>query len=160
MTGRQSADAYRVHVVLDGLTSTLLRCLEERTHINIKAKVGEREVPLSVWAHKGEEERAAFAFGRTPQMVEFFSQLFGYDYAWDKYDQVVLRNFAGAMETTTMVGFEESHLKTPDDPVDDGPYYDKASPLWSYEDTISHELAHHWFGDLLTCRSLASKRPI
>ncbi len=121
-----------------------------------KARVGEREIPLSVWAHRGEEERAAYAFRHTPQMIEFFSQLFGYDYAWDKYDQVVLRNFNGAMETTTMVGFQESMLKTAGDPVDDTPYYDAAAPTWSYEDTISHELAHHWFGDLVTCRSLAS----
>ncbi len=120
------------------------------------AKVGNREIPLSAWAHRGEEDRAAYAFKRTPQMIEFFSQLFGYDYAWDKYDQVVLRNFSGAMETTTMVGFQESNIKTPDDPVDDGPYYAAAAPTWSFEDTISHELAHHWFGDLLTCRSLAS----
>ncbi len=120
------------------------------------AQVGDRKIPLSVWVHRGEQERAAYAFGRTPKMLEFFSELFGYDYAWDKYDQVVLRNFSGAMETTTMVGFQESHLKTPDDPVDDGPYYDAAAPIWSYEDTISHELAHHWFGDLVTCRSLAS----
>lgn len=120
------------------------------------AQLGDRKIPLSAWAHRGEEDRAAYAFGRTPKMVEFFSELFGYDYAWDKYDQVVLRNFSGAMETTTMVGFQESHLKTPDDPVDDTPYYDAAAPIWSYEDTISHELAHHWFGDLVTCRSLAS----
>lgn len=157
---RENADGTRsFHWVQDKPIANYLLALNVGEFVEIplaKAKVGEREVPLSVWAHKGEEERAAFAFGRTPQMVEFFSQLFGYDYAWDKYDQVVLRNFAGAMETTTMVGFEESHLKTPDDPVDDGPYYDKAAPLWSYEDTISHELAHHWFGDLLTCRSLAS----
>lgn len=120
------------------------------------AKLGERKIPLSAWAHRGEEDRAAYAFGRTPKMVEFFSELFGYDYPWDKYDQVVLRNFAGAMETTSMVGFQESHLKTPDDPVDDTPYYDAPAPIWSYEDTISHELAHHWFGDLVTCRSVSS----
>lgn len=120
------------------------------------ARVGDRRVPLSVWVHQGEQERAAYAFARTPQMLEFFSTLFDYDYPWDKYDQVVLRNFAGAMETTTMVGFQESHLKTPDDPVDDTPYYDAPAPIWSYEDTIAHELAHHWFGDLVTCRSLGS----
>jgi aminopeptidase N len=120
------------------------------------AKVGDREIPLSVWAHRGEEDRAAYGFRRTPEMLEFFSERFGYDYAWDKYDQVVLRNFAGAMETATMVGFQETHLKRPDDPVDDGPYFAAAAPTWSYEDTISHELAHHWFGDLLTCRSLGS----
>ena len=155
-----NADGSRsYHWVQDKPIPNYLLALDVGQFVEIplrKAQVGNREIPLSVWAHRGEEERAAYAFGRTPEMIEFFSRQFGYDYAWDKYDQVVLRNFSGAMETTTMVGFQESHLKTPEDPVDDGPYYAAAAPTWSYEDTISHELAHHWFGDLVTCRSLAS----
>lgn len=157
---RENSDGSRsYHWVQDQPIPNYLLALNVGEFIEIPladARVGDRKIPLSAWAHRGEEDRAAYAFGRTPQMVEFFSQRFGYDYAWDKYDQVVLRNFSGAMETTSMVGFQESHLKTPDDPVDDTPYYDAAAPIWTYEDTISHELAHHWFGDLVTCRSLAS----
>jgi aminopeptidase N len=121
------------------------------------ANLQQRQIPLSAWTSPGTEDAAAHAFKDTPAMVEFFSQRFGYPYPWDKYDQVALREFAiGAMETTTVTGFSESHLHRPEDPPDSSPDLEKASPTWTYTDTIAHELAHHWFGDLVTCRSLAS----
>jgi aminopeptidase N len=89
-------------------------------------------------------------------MVEYFSDRFGYPYAWPKYDQITLREFEGAMETATMVGFTETYQRQSGDPVDSGPDFTMAFPTWMYEDTIAHELAHHWFGDLVTCRSLGS----
>jgi aminopeptidase N len=120
------------------------------------AEVSQRKVPLSVWTHAGDEESAAYSFGKTPQMVEYFSELLGYDYAWPKYDQMTLRNFWGAMETATMVGFTEASLHNAGGMADDAPQLQEALATWTTEDTIAHELAHHWFGDLLTCRSLAS----
>ena len=120
------------------------------------AKVGQRKIPLSVWTHAGDEASAAYSFGKTPEMVEYFSELLGYEYAWPKYDQMTLRNFWGAMETTTMVGFTEASLHYPGGLADDAPQLHEALATWTTEDTIAHELAHHWFGDLLTCRSLAS----
>jgi aminopeptidase N len=120
------------------------------------AAVGQRKIPLSVWTHAGDEESAAFSFGKTPEMVEYFSTLLGYDYAWPKYDQMTLRNFWGAMETTSMVGFTEGALHYEGGLTDDAPQLDEAFPTWTTEDTIAHELAHHWFGDLVTCSSIAS----
>jgi aminopeptidase N len=114
-------------------------------------------VPLAVWTPPATEEAARHTFGRTPAMVEFFSERFGYPYPWPKYDQVLLREFAvGAMETTSATGFKEASLHRPGDPPDDGPDFDEVHPVWTYEDTIAHELAHHWFGDLVTCRSIGS----
>ncbi|HEX9637287.1 MAG TPA: M1 family aminopeptidase [Acidobacteriota bacterium] len=122
-----------------------------------RAAVGAREVPLSVWTSPGTEAATRHAFGATPAMIEHFSELLGYPYPWDKYDQLALREFAiGAMETATAVGFSESHLHLPGDPPDSAPEFELAYPTWTYTDTIAHELAHHWFGDLVTCRSLAS----
>ena len=90
-------------------------------------------------------------------MIEFFSRKMGYAYPWVKYDSVALREFAvGAMETTTATGFGESHLHRDGDPPDSSPDFENAYPIWTYEDTIAHELAHHWFGDLVTCKSLSS----
>jgi len=120
------------------------------------ALVGTRRIPLSVWTPPGTEERSAFTFAETPRMVEFFSGQFGYPYAWPKYDQVTLREFEGAMETTTMVGFTETYQRQSGDPVDSTPDFSRPFPAWTTEDTIAHELAHHWFGDLVTCRSLGS----
>ena len=120
------------------------------------AQVGQRKIPLSVWTHEGNEESAAFSFGKTPQMVEYFSELLGYDYVWPKYDQITLRNFRGAMETTGMVGFTEGALHYEGGMADNAPRLHEAFATWTTEDTIAHELAHHWFGNLVTCRSLAS----
>jgi aminopeptidase N len=120
------------------------------------AKVGAKTVPLAAWTPPGTEDAARFVFGNTPEMVEYFSTKMGYPYPWDKYDQVVLREFAGAMETTSATGFSESELRVAGDPPDLWPIYEKARPVFTYEDVVAHELAHHWFGDLVTCRSLGS----
>jgi len=120
------------------------------------ARVEQRKVPLSVWTHPGDEKSAAFSFGKTTEMVEFFSELLGYDYIWPKYDQVTLRNFSGAMETTSMIGFTEGALHYKGGLAGNTPQLHEAFPTWPTEDTIAHELAHHWFGDLVTCRSLGS----
>jgi aminopeptidase N len=121
------------------------------------AKLDGRSVPLSVWAPaRFPRDSVEFAFGETPAMVEFFSKKMGYPYPWFKYDQVVLREFAGAMETTSATGFSETEPRREGDPPDFWPVYEKARPVFSYEDVVAHELAHHWFGDLVTCRSLGS----
>ena len=117
---------------------------------------GVKTVPLAAWTPSGTEEAARFVFGNTPDMVEYFSTKMGYPYPWDKYDQVVLREFSGAMETTTATGFSESELRRAGDPPDLSPDYEVALPTFTYEDVVAHELAHHWFGDLVTCRSLGS----
>lgn len=120
------------------------------------ATVGDRQVPLSVWTAPGEEDAVAHTFRDTPRMMEFFSERFGHPYVWPKYDQVTLREFDWAMETTTMVGFSETYERRAGDPVDSQPSFHQAWPGWTTRDTIAHELAHHWFGDLVTCRSLGS----
>ena len=56
-----------------------------------------------------EPEYARYAkdiFGNTPEMIEFFSNMLGYKYPWDKYSQVVVRDYvSGAMENTTATVF-------------------------------------------------------
>ncbi len=129
----------------------------ELTPVRLRdAKVGDKTVPLTAWTPPGTEEAARFVFGRTPEMVEFFSQKMGYPYPWVKYDQVVLREFSGAMETTSATGFTESELRAAGDPPDMSPTFEKAWPIFSSGDVVAHELAHHWFGDMVTCRSLGS----
>ncbi len=86
---------------------------------------------------------AKLIFGKTPEMIEFFSNRLGVPYAWDKYAQIVVRDYvSGAMENTGAVTFYDDMNKTNRD------YEDQSD-----EDIISHELFHHWFGDLVTCES-------
>ncbi len=86
---------------------------------------------------------AKLIFGNTPEMIEFFSNKIGVSYPWDKYSQIVVRDFvSGAMENTGAVTFYDPMNKTIRD------YEDQTD-----EDIISHELFHHWFGDLVTCES-------
>lgn len=86
---------------------------------------------------------AKLVFGNTPEMMEFFSKKFGYDFPWDKYSQIVVRDFvSGAMENTSAVVHFEGLQHDSREHLDN-----------THEDIISHELAHHWFGDLVTCES-------
>ena len=89
------------------------------------------------------EPYARNIFGKTPRMMEFFSNKFGVDYPWPKYSQICTRDFvSGAMENTTCTNHGEFVQRTPREMLDR-----------TYEEYISHELSHHWFGDLVTCES-------
>jgi aminopeptidase N len=101
-----------------------------------------REVPLTYLVPKGREEDGRRTFGRTPDMVSFFSELTGVPYPWNKYAQVVVSDFIfGGMENTTATTMYEHIL------LDARAAIDVTS-----DDLIAHELAHQWFGDYVTCR--------
>lgn len=93
-----------------------------------------------------EEEYAPHAkaiFGKTPKMLSYFSELLDLEYPWEKYHQVIVRDYvSGAMENTTAVIHGEFFHQTTREVIDG-----------SNESTVAHELFHHWFGDLVTCES-------
>lgn len=102
-----------------------------------------RNLEVSYYVEPEYEKYARMIFGHTPEMMEFFSGRLGVDFAWEKYAQVVVRDYvSGAMENTTAVVHGEYMQQ------DAREYLDNA-----YEDIIAHELFHHWFGDLVTCES-------
>lgn len=111
------------------------------------ANVGgpESEFPglwMPVYGPLGSGEAIRKSYANTPAMIAHFSTLFGYKYPWDKYAQVICRDFsAGAMENTGVVTFAS------------GMGTGARGRRGSIDDIISHELAHHWFGDLATCKS-------
>jgi aminopeptidase N len=89
------------------------------------------------------EQYARQTFGKTPEMMECFSKRLGVDYAWPEYAQVCARDYvSGAMENTTAT-LHSDFLQR-----DDREFLDR-----TYEEYISHELFHQWFGDLVTCES-------
>ncbi|SMO58590.1 M1 family aminopeptidase [Solitalea koreensis] len=102
-----------------------------------------RNIEVNYYVEPQYEKYARMIFGNTPEMIEFYSNRLGVDYPWDKYSQIVVRDFvSGAMENTTAtVHFDKLQM-------DDRQYLDE-----THEDIICHELFHHWFGDLVTCES-------
>lgn len=102
-----------------------------------------RNIEVSYYLDRDFEKYAPMIFGHTPEMIEHFSNLLSIDYVWEKYAQVVVYDYvSGAMENTTAVIHGTNMEQDSSDYVDG-----------DYEDYISHELFHHWFGDLVTCES-------
>ena len=94
----------------------------------------------------GKEDLTAFALEAAAHALEFFAQWFGIEYPAEKLDLLAIPDFAfGAMENLGCVTFREAVLLV--DPA-------RASrlELERVADVISHEIAHMWFGDLVTMR--------
>lgn len=103
-----------------------------------------RNIDVDYYVEKEYEPYAKQIFGNTPEMIEFFSKRLNYDYPWSKYAQITGRDYvSGAMENTTATLHQESAQQKPGDLIDEN----------RWEDTIAHELFHHWFGDLVTAES-------
>jgi len=99
---------------------------------------------VSYYVEKKHEPVARKIFGNTPEMMKFFSEKLGVEYPWPKYAQFVGRDYvSGAMENTTATLHQESVYQNARQLVDGN----------SWEETIAHELFHHWFGDLVTAES-------
>jgi aminopeptidase N len=105
-------------------------------------KGASRGIPLAYYMYPEDTAKAAESFGRTPAMIQFFESKTGVPYPWEKFDQIIIDDFMwGGMENTTAVTLNDAcvvdrraALDFPSDPV------------------VAHELAHMWFGDLVTAR--------
>jgi len=100
-------------------------------------------IPLTYYVPRGEEDKIRRSFENTPDMMKFFSERTGYRYPYAKYGQVVVYDFTwGGMENTSLTLLTHGTLH------DERAHLDyKSDPL------VAHELAHQWFGDLLTTKS-------
>jgi aminopeptidase N len=100
------------------------------------------DIPLGFYVLPSEIEQAPNSFRDTPDMMAFFEQEIGVDYPWDRYDQICVNDFvAGGMENTTLTVLTDRTL-----------FEEATENLESSEGLVAHELAHQWFGDLLTCK--------
>ncbi len=98
---------------------------------------------VSYYVEKAYEQYARDIFGNTPEMLEFFSERLGFKYPWEKYAQIVVRDYvSGAMENTTANVYFSGVQRTKKE-LEDA----------NYEYIVAHELIHQWFGDLVTCES-------
>ena len=99
-------------------------------------------VPVITNVYPNEVEEGRVTAARLPDMVKFFSEVTGVKYPYEKYAQTVARDFNGGMENisaTTQYDVMIHDVRTELDQTSDG--------------LESHELAHMWFGDYVTCRN-------
>lgn len=102
-------------------------------------------LPLALLVPPSEKAQAALAFRDTPAVMAFFEKEIGVPFPWDKYYQVYCHDFlAGGMENTSC-SFMAGGLLFPEE----------VGRLDSLHWLDAHEMAHQWFGDLLTCRDWA-----
>ena len=101
-------------------------------------------LPVEYWVGPGSgEEKARRAFGETPAMLDWFSELLGVPYPYPKYAQVAVAEFvAGGMENASLSIQNDYVICTADVDAE----LDGETRL-----LVAHELAHQWFGDLVTC---------
>jgi aminopeptidase N len=108
-------------------------------------KGAEKTIPLGIYCRKSLSPHldAEEIFTLTKQGFDFFEKVFGLAYPFEKYDQIAVAEFnAGAMENAGAVTFAEQYLVFRSKVTDQ---------LYNFRaNCILHEMAHMWFGDLVT----------
>jgi len=107
-----------------------------------------RGIPLRFVVPRGEESKIEPTFARTKEMLDLFSNTLGVPYPWPQYAQTAVDDFiAGGMENTGATTLSVRDLMHPKL---------AAESRLGDDVVISHELAHQWFGDLVTCKDWAN----
>lgn len=107
-----------------------------------------RGIDVDYYVEPAFEQSARSIYPHTVEMLDFFSGKLNYTYPWQKYAQVVVRDYvSGAMENTTAVIFGEFMQKSARELRFDSETNEKV---------VAHEMFHHWFGDLVTTESWAN----
>jgi len=106
---------------------------------------GRRSTPVFYYVHPGREADGERAFANTPRMLALFEERTGMPYPFARYSQIAVSDFIfGGMENTAATTQTDRTL------------HDETAHLdFSSDPLVSHELAHQWFGDLVTCRDWA-----
>jgi aminopeptidase N len=101
-------------------------------------------IDLAYYVEPKFEKDARAIFPHTPELLDFFSKKLGVKYPWQKYSQIIVRDYvSGAMENTTAVIFGEYMQNSERDLID----------VETNESVVAHEMFHHWFGDYVTTES-------
>jgi aminopeptidase N len=102
-------------------------------------------VPMYYYTLPGREADGERAFGETPAMLDLFERVIGVPYPYARYSQIAVADFIfGGMENTSATTQTDRVL-----------HDERAHLDYSADFLAAHELAHQWFGDLVTCRDWA-----
>ncbi len=145
---RDDSDAQTVEFAPTLPLSSYLACIAAGPYVRAESewRRGEQHVPLAVFcrASMAEHFEAEEILRITRQGLDFFAEAFAFPYPWGKYDQIFVPEYnIGAMENPGLVTFTESTCSAARRP---------ARSARRRANTILHEMAHMWFGDLVTMR--------
>ena len=104
-----------------------------------------KDIPLGFYAYADRRRVAGIAFSRTKEMMEDFEALTGISFPFEKYDQAMVAGFQDfdGMENVTATTLADTSVLFAEYPF--------GKPI--VENLVSHELAHSWFGDMVTCKN-------
>lgn len=100
-------------------------------------------IPLEYYVYKNNVDDAKINYTHTAPIMKFFNDKIGFRYPWDKYAQVIVADFvAGGMENTSATTLMDRITV----------YNARARVDESAVSLIAHEMAHQWWGDVVTCK--------
>jgi aminopeptidase N len=101
-------------------------------------------IPIRVYTSPGKKQLAGFALAAAKESLTYFDKYFGIKYPYGKLDMIGLSDFGpGAMENTACITYREAFLMLDEEHA----AIDTKKFIAS---VIAHEIAHQWFGDLVT----------
>ncbi|NBV22323.1 MAG: M1 family peptidase, partial [Proteobacteria bacterium] len=126
--------------------------VQEKPHVNYlitlvagrltKVADKHRDIPLEFWTTASDHAEAPSSFRNTKNMMQFFEREIGVNYPWAKYGQAAVHDYHwGGMENTSLTTLNYRTLFTA-----------QTENLFNSDSLVAHELAHQWFGDLVTCK--------
>ncbi len=110
---------------------------------NKKTETSKSGIPLEYYCYPEDSLKVESTYRYSKQMFDFLEEEIGFAYPWQNYKQVPVHDFLYAgMENTSLTIFSDAFV------VDSIGFNDK-----NYVNVNAHELAHQWFGDLVTAKS-------
>ena len=104
------------------------------------------DLPINYWVYPENQNEAHRSFGKTPDMMKYFNNVTGIEYPFEKYDQVIVADFMfGGMENITLTHNTDRTMHDA-----------RAVPDHSSVGLVAHELAHQWYGNMITTRNWAN----
>ncbi len=135
-------DRSRWHYALDFPHAGYLVTLVCGSFEEVRDKAPGTGVEIYYYVPPGHAADARRSFGATPRMIDFFSERIGVRYPHQRYSQIVVNDFIfGGMENTTATTLTSEAMLD-----------ERAAIDHDVEGLVAHELAHQWWGNLLTCR--------